>query len=55
MKKKTQKYLNANIFVFHFIEEQKMWNSVFATVTIPCNFQQNRQKKMAIGLNGINI
>jgi hypothetical protein len=52
--KKTQKYSNAIIFVvLHFTEKQKKWNSVFAIMDIPCNFQRNRPKEMAIILNGL--
>jgi hypothetical protein len=34
---------------------KKKWNSVFAIVDIPCNFQQNLPKEMAIGLNGLRL
>jgi hypothetical protein len=44
----------AIIFViFHFKEKQKKWNSVFTILHIPCTFQQNRPKKVAVGLNGL--
>jgi hypothetical protein len=50
--KKTRKNSIANIFVvFHFKEKQKKWNSVFTILQIPCKFQQNRLKKVAVGLN----
>jgi hypothetical protein len=53
--KKTQKNVIANIFVvFHFKEKQKKWNPVFTILQLPCKFQQNRLKKVAVGLNGIN-
>jgi hypothetical protein len=39
--------------VLHFTEKQKKWNSVFAIMDIPCNFQRNRPKEMAIGLYGL--
>ncbi len=52
--KKAQKYSNAIIFfVLLFTEKQKKWNSDFAIVDIPCNFQRNRPKEMAIGFNGL--
>jgi hypothetical protein len=52
--KKTRKNSIVNIFVvFHFKEKQKKWNSVFTIIQIPCKFQQNRLKKVAVGLNGL--
>ncbi len=53
--KKTRKNSIANIFViFHFKEKQKKWNSKFTILHIPCKFQQNLPKKVAVGLNGLS-
>jgi hypothetical protein len=52
--KKYQKSLNVNIFVrISFENKTKKWNSIFTITNVPCKFQQNLSKKMALGTNGI--
>jgi hypothetical protein len=34
-------------------KNKKKWNSVLTFLQIPCKFQQNWPKKVAVGLNGL--
>jgi hypothetical protein len=41
-----------NIFVrIPFKNKTKKWNSIFTIISVPCTFQQNLSKKMALGTN----
>jgi hypothetical protein len=51
--KKLKKFNREYLRYFSFERKTKKWNSVFTILHIPCKFQQNQSKKVAVGLNGL--
>jgi hypothetical protein len=42
-----------NFFPLHLRKKIKKWNSNFTFINVPCKFQKDRPKKVAMGINGL--
>jgi hypothetical protein len=42
-------------FPLHLRKKIKKWNSNFTFINVPCKFQKDRPKKVAMGINGLKV